>query len=104
MTNPFRNKIIQLVAINPFFDWFILVVIIFNCFFLAIDKDSSIPVGVLEKIDLVFLIIYTSEMVLKVIAMGFFMRPHSYLRDPWNVVSIKIEFSLFIFSFYLFYS
>lgn len=43
VTNPFRNKIIQLVAINPWFDWFILVVIIVNCFFLAIDKDSSIP-------------------------------------------------------------
>ena len=26
-------------------------------------------------------------MILKIIAMGFFMRAHSYLRDAWNIVS-----------------
>ena len=38
---------------------------------------------------MVFLIIYTTEMVLKIIAMGFFMRAHSYLRDAWNIVSLS---------------
>lgn len=26
-------------------------------------------------------------MTMKIIAMGFFMRAHSYLRDSWNIVS-----------------
>jgi hypothetical protein len=39
-----------------------------------------------------FLIIYTTEMVLKIIAMGFFMRAHSYLRDAWNIVSSSTLF------------
>lgn len=85
VTNPFRNRIIQLVAINPWFDRIILVVIFANCFFLAIDKEVDLPNP--DQIDLVFLLIYTIEMILKIIAMGFFMRAHSYLRDPWNVVS-----------------
>ena len=89
VTNPFRNRIIRLVAINPWFDRFILVVIFLNCAFLAIDKEvDGITDNIADRIDLVFLIIYTIEMVLKIIAMGFFMRAHSYLRDAWNDVSI----------------
>ena len=37
VTNHFRNKIIQIVAVNPAFDRFILVVIVVNCVFLALD-------------------------------------------------------------------
>ena len=34
-----------------------------------------------------FLIFYSLEMILKIMAMGFVMLPHTYLRDAWNVVS-----------------
>jgi hypothetical protein len=88
VTNPFRNKIIQLVAINPWFDRIILVVIIVNCFFLALDGEMEWVTQYSDAVDFVFLIIYTMEMILKIIAMGFFMRAHSYLRDSWNIVSI----------------
>ena len=87
VTNPFRNKIIQLVAINPWFDRFILIVILVNCFFLAIDREIASITEKGDTIDFVFLLIYTGEMILKIIAMGFVMRAHSYLRDTWNVVS-----------------
>ena len=87
VTNPFRNKIIQLVAVNPWFDRFILFVIIVNCVFLAMDKEIEIVSQNSEDIDFGFLLIYTMEMIFKVIAMGFFMRAHSYLRDSWNIVS-----------------
>jgi len=93
VTNPFRNKVIQIVAINPWFDRFILVVIIVNCFFLAMDNEVEFITKHSDLIDLVFLIIYTAEMVLKIIAMGFFMRAHSYLRDTWNVVSTPFNCS-----------
>lgn len=39
VTNPFRNKIIQLVAINNWFDKIILCVILVNCIFLAMDNE-----------------------------------------------------------------
>ena len=88
-----------MVAINPWFDRIILCVIFANCFFLAIDKEISSVTAVANEIDLVFLIIYTVEMILKIIAMGFFMRAHSYLRDPWNVVSIILTNLIFIIIF-----
>lgn len=93
MTNPFRNKIIQIVSVNPWFDRFILFVILVNCLFLALDKEVDIVTKNIEVIDFIFLIIYTWEMTMKIIAMGFFMRAHSYLRDSWNIVSISIYLS-----------
>ena len=32
----------------------------------------------------VFTAIYTSEMILKIIAKGFLLHNFAYLRDPWN--------------------
>jgi len=90
VTNPFRNKIIQLVAINPWFDRLILVVILVNCIFLALDKEVETVTKQSEKIDFIFLLIYTIEMLLKIIAMGFFMRAHSYLRDTWNILDFLV--------------
>ena len=87
VTNPFRNKIIQIVSVNPLFDRFILFVIVVNCAFLALDKEVDAVTNNIETIDFVFLLIYTWEMTMKIIAMGFFMREHSYLRDSWNIVS-----------------
>jgi len=43
-----------------------------------------------DLIDYIFLSLYTIEMILKIIAMGFFMRPFSYLRDPWNVLDFTV--------------
>lgn len=90
MTNPFRNKIIQLVAVNPWFDRFILFVIMVNCVFLALDQEVQSITENNNMIDFVFLLIYTAEMILKIIAMGFFMRPHSYLRDGWNILDFTV--------------
>ena len=90
MTNPFRNKIIQIVAVNPMFDRIILFVIMVNCFFLALDQEVDFVTQNNVEIDFVFLIIYTGEMILKIIAMGFFMRPHSYLRDGWNILDFTV--------------
>ena len=38
-TNPFRNYVIRICAINPWFDRFILLVILCNCLFLAMDNE-----------------------------------------------------------------
>ena len=86
VTNPVRNKIIQIVT-DSLFDKIILVVIVVNSLVLALDNEVYIITKYAEDIDFIFLIIYTIEMILKIIAMGFFMRAHSYLRDTWNVVS-----------------
>ena len=50
--------------------------------------DPNVPAYDYQKIaDMVFQIIFTVEMVLKIIALGFMFKPYSYMRDGWNVVS-----------------
>lgn len=90
VTNPFRNWVIQIVAINPWFDRIILVVILGNCLFLAVDGEIDAITTLSDDIDFGFLVIYTLEMVLKIIAMGFVMRAHSYLRDSWNILDFLV--------------
>ena len=82
-----------------------MVVIVVNSLVLALDNEVYIITKYAEDIDFIFLIIYTIEMILKIIAMGFFMRAHSYLRDTWNVVStysyllFKIKYLIFKYYF-----
>ena len=44
----------------------------------------------METLDFIFLAIFSVEMVLKIIALGFVLLPYTYLRDPWNIVSAFI--------------
>lgn len=91
VTNPVREFVIK-VVINPWFDRIILLFILANSICLAIE-DPANRKGVFANLDILFVVVFTAEMVLKVIAMGFVMRPYSYLRDPWNVVSLLSLFS-----------
>ena len=61
--------------------------IFLNCIVLAYEDPMVEADPIIEIFDLIFLIIFSIEMVLKIIAFGFFMQPYSYLRDPWNIVS-----------------
>jgi hypothetical protein len=65
-------------VINKWFDYFILVVILLNCVCLSLDssnpddKDTLLQ-RIINIFDYVFLGIFTMEMILRVIAMGFVM-------------------------------
>lgn len=43
-----------------------------------------------DTFDLVFLILYTVEMMLKIFGLGFILKQGSYLRDYWNILDFTI--------------
>ena len=86
VTNPFRIGVIKIVQ-NPWFDRIILSTILANSIALAAEDPAAEKSTLFEALDYIFLVIFSIEMTLKIIAMGFVMKPHSYLRDPWNIVS-----------------
>lgn len=43
-----------------------------------------------ERTEFIFLIIFTMEAVLKIIAYGFVLHPDAYLRNFWNVLDFSI--------------
>ena len=76
---------------NPWFDRVILLTIFANCISLAVEDPSlEEPDPIIEVLDLVFLIIFSIEMALKIITQGFIMQQFSYLRDPWNVLDFTV--------------
>ncbi|PVD19442.1 hypothetical protein C0Q70_19931 [Pomacea canaliculata] len=77
--NPVRRLTLYLVS-NRFFDYFIIATILVNCVFLAMPTCLSSR----SQSEYVFLGIYGVEMIVKVVARGFFIDKYTYLRDPWN--------------------
>ena len=71
---------------NRFFEGFIIVVIGLNCITLAQSDSTREETPVEKQIDLIFNIIYTVEMFLRVFALGFIIGPGAYLKSYWNVL------------------
>jgi hypothetical protein len=62
------------VAVNPWFDRFILLVIIINSACLALDDPTAlVRPAWLGVMDIFFITVFTAELIIKVIAMGFVM-------------------------------
>nr|XP_049705339.1 muscle calcium channel subunit alpha-1 isoform X12 [Helicoverpa armigera] len=94
LKNPMRKAFIDIVEWKPF-EYMILTTIFANCIALAVytpypASDSNYTNWVLEKIEYVFLVIFTGECVMKIIAYGFIMHAGSYLRNGWNLLDFTI--------------
>ncbi|XP_076641129.1 ca[2+]-channel protein alpha[[1]] subunit D isoform X4 [Halictus rubicundus] len=94
LKNPVRKMCIDVVEWKPF-EWLILVTIFANCVALAVYTpypfgDSNLTNQYLEKIEYIFLVIFTVECVMKIIAYGFVAHPGAYLRNGWNILDFSI--------------
>ncbi|XP_029456739.1 voltage-dependent L-type calcium channel subunit alpha-1D isoform X4 [Rhinatrema bivittatum] len=94
LNNPIRRACISIVEWKPF-DVFILVAIFANCVALAVyipfpEDDSNSTNHDLEKVEYAFLIIFTIETFLKIIAYGLLMHPNAYVRNGWNLLDFII--------------
>lgn len=67
------------------FDNLILLAILANCIFMALD-----PVDWIDQVEVYFLTLFTLEMSLKVVALGFAFHKGSYLRDLWNWLDFTV--------------
>ncbi|XP_073994416.1 ca[2+]-channel protein alpha[[1]] subunit D isoform X2 [Rhodnius prolixus] len=94
LKNPLRKLCIDIVEWKPF-EYLILLTIFANCVALAVytpypNADSNSTNAYLEKIEYIFLVIFTVECVMKIIAYGFVAHPGAYLRNGWNLLDFTI--------------
>uniref|UniRef100_A0AAQ6IFK0 Voltage-dependent L-type calcium channel subunit alpha n=1 Tax=Anabas testudineus TaxID=64144 RepID=A0AAQ6IFK0_ANATE len=94
LNNPIRQAALHIVEWKPF-DIFILLAIFANCVALGVSKpfpedDSNSTNHDLEQVEYVFLIIFTVETFLKILAYGLVMHPSSYIRNGWNLLDFVI--------------
>uniref|UniRef100_A0A8C5BL68 Voltage-dependent L-type calcium channel subunit alpha n=1 Tax=Gadus morhua TaxID=8049 RepID=A0A8C5BL68_GADMO len=94
LNNPIRRACISLVEWKPF-DIFILIAIFANCMALAVyipfpADDSNSTNHDLETVEYAFLIIFTIETFLKIIAYGLVAHQNAYVRNGWNMLDFVI--------------
>ena len=74
------------------FDNISIMVILANSFTMILDdsgtNDNPDPIWAL--LETVFLILYTVEMVFKILGMGFIFKDEAYLKDSWNILDFFI--------------
>ena len=78
--SPIRQLCMTIMT-SPLFSALILLTILVNCVILALDDISEHTESVTE---IVFCVIYSIEMIIRLIAMGGYRRSHTYFRDGWN--------------------
>jgi hypothetical protein len=49
-----------------------------------------------ELAENIFLALYTLEMILKILGLGFLFNKGAYLRDPWNILDFTIVMSAYV--------
>ncbi|XP_037090580.1 muscle calcium channel subunit alpha-1-like [Pollicipes pollicipes] len=94
LKNPLRQACIRIVEWKPF-ETLILLTIFANCAALAVytpypNGDSNNTNSILERIEYIFLVIFTTECVMRIIAYGFVLHPGAYLRNVWNILDFSI--------------
>nr|ACQ57895.1 Dihydropyridine-sensitive L-type skeletal muscle calcium channel subunit alpha-1 [Anoplopoma fimbria] len=103
LKNPFRKACTSIVEWKTF-KIIILLTIFANCIALAVflpmpEEDSNNTNINLESLEYIFLIIFTLECFLKIVAYGLVFHEGAYLRNCWNILDFVIVFmGLFTFA------
>jgi len=82
-----------MVMMHSLFESISISVIVVNSLFLAMDdplRDPSETPYFMLLADDIFQYLYTIEMVVKILSLGFIMNNGSYLRDAWNILDFVI--------------
>jgi hypothetical protein len=75
---------------NRIFEYTIILIIAANCMTLTMQDNSQEPTTFDNYSETIFQILYTIEMVLKILSSGFIFNREAYLRDPWNMLDFII--------------
>jgi hypothetical protein len=74
-----------------------ITVILLNSITLAAeDPNAEETTPFAQKVEDTFLVLYTIEMVLKILALGFLLNQGAYLRDSWNILDFVIVGSAYL--------
>ena len=95
--HPVRVKLKRFTE-HPVFEGVIIATIVLSSLFLALESPTYSNADLTQVMfvaDLIFMIIFVLEMVLKIIANGFILPQKSYLSNAWN----RLDFFVIIVSF-----
>jgi len=94
LKNPIRQLFIQITEAK-WFEILILLTIMGTCISLAVftplpNGDTNATNEFLEEIEIIFTVIFTTECLMRIVALGFIAHPTAYLRNSWNILDFTI--------------
>ncbi|XP_042294491.1 voltage-dependent T-type calcium channel subunit alpha-1H isoform X2 [Sceloporus undulatus] len=93
--NRFRANCQKVIA-HKMFDHVVLVFIFLNCITIALERPDIDPNSTervfLSVSNYIFTAIFVAEMMVKVVALGFFSGEHTYLQSSWNILDGVLVF------------
>jgi hypothetical protein len=87
------NRGAQIIMKHSLFESISISVIVVNSLFLAMDdplRDPSETPYYMILSDDIFQYLYSIEMDVKIVSLGFILNKGSYLRDAWNILDFVI--------------
>ncbi|KAK3242941.1 hypothetical protein CYMTET_47370 [Cymbomonas tetramitiformis] len=88
-----RSKFMQ-IMFSPRFDQTTNALILLNCVCLALydpnGNQDDITNVISTQSETVFTVLFSGEVIIKVVAMGFVMDKYSYCRDGWNMMDLFV--------------
>ncbi len=80
------------------FEWLIVTIIFLNSIALALfdyaDRDSlSLNNKMIDRVNIVFTVVFIAEALMKIIAYGLFLHKNAYLRSGWNIIDATVVLS-----------
>lgn len=70
-----------------------IIVIIINSFTMMLQDPTKDPTPFDNFLENIFLALYSLEMVVKILGLGFVFNDGAYLREPWNILDFVIVVS-----------
>ncbi|KAG4066501.1 hypothetical protein HA402_007137 [Bradysia odoriphaga] len=101
------RKAVRAIINSTTFEYIILATILANCFVMAMEehlshKDKTPLTEMLDKTELYFLVIFSTETFLKIIAQGFILHAGSYMRNVWNSMDFFVVTTGLVYTLYWF--
>lgn len=76
---------------SSIFNFLTMMVIGVNSFTMMIqDPTDDEPGPFFVAAENIFIVLYTIEMVIKIVGLGFIMGPNAYLKESWNILDFVI--------------
>jgi hypothetical protein len=81
---------------NPAFENMAITIILLNSATLVVENPADETSPEMEIVDKVFLGLYSVEMIMKILGMGFMFNRGAYLRSFWGVLDFVIVVSAYV--------
>nr|XP_039249115.1 sodium channel protein type 4 subunit alpha B-like [Styela clava] len=83
------------ILVHNWFNYIVIATILINCAVMMVNGNNK-PEWSELYVENIFLFIYTTEAVVKIVGRGFILHKFSYLRDPWNWLDFVVIVSGFV--------